>query len=657
MASRTKMVIQPLGFEQPVATAAAELARYLLAVGNVSAVLLRPLGSLPRQSPARIVLGTSAHLKGLGLGRLPKPNEVDDSLAIVPKNGALYLTGSNPRSVLFAAYRLLEELGVVFLRPGPGGELVPRVRQLELPTRAIREAASYRHRGICIEGYPRLEHVLGILDWMAKKKMNAFQLQFLHGGVFWRRGYLESPEAPPTLGGKSLPDADCEALDDRVISRVKELGMMLHRVGHGWTAAAVGLPGFGWDRTEQRPPEDKLGWLAEVKGKREVWRGIAANTELCYSQPQVREAFIEGVIRYARRHSEVDYLHVWMSDSYNNKCECADCRKVSPTDWYITLIDAIGRRLKEEGLATRLVFLGYFDTLWPPDTARLTTDNVTFMYAPITRCFRHALDDPKCDAGESAARPPLNQVRLPETNRAHADIMRQWRDGGVKDTFLFDYHNIWAVWRDGLGQDVAGVLAKDMKDLVGLGLDGFMSCQAIRAFFPTPYLALAMADLLWDRRLSLKPHRQAVMEASFGPHAAEVAEYLTTLVKTIQVGSGYAHRNLTDSGIGAREQLVALASYAKKHATRFCSLAQKAKSDVVRTSLEIALLQADQTARIARARLAALDKDVAAIRALRAEYEGVLAALLDRYSQWIDPLFGRAMWQVLDEAEEAARPA
>jgi hypothetical protein len=288
--------------------------------------------------------------------------------------------------------------------------------------------------------------------------------------------------------------------------------------------------------------------------------------------------------------------------------------------------------------------------LWPPDTQRFTTDNVTFMYAPITRCFRHALDDPKCDAGESAARQPLNQVRLPTTNRAHADIMRQWRDWGVKDTFLFDYHNIWAVWEDGLGQDVAGVMAQDIKDLAGLGLDGFMSCQAIRAFYPTPYLACAMADLLWDRRLPLKPHRRAVMEASFGRHAAEVGEYLTTLVKTIRVGPSYAHRRLTDSGVGTREQLVALASYAEKHVTRFRSLAEKAKNEVVRTSLEIVALQAEQTGRIARARLAALDEDPAAIGAMRAEYEAALPALLDRYAPWIDPLFGQAMRSVLDEA-------
>ena len=107
--------------------------------------------------------------------------------------------------------------------------------------------------------------------------------------------------------------------------------------------------------------------------------------------------------------------------------------------------------------------------------------------------------------------------------------------------------------------------------------------------------------------------------------------------------------------VGTRKQLPALASYAEKHVTRFRSRAEKAKTEVVRTSLEIVALQAEQTARIARARLAALDRDAAAIKALRAEYEAALPALLDRYSQWLDPLFGQAMRGALDEAQRAAR--
>ncbi len=649
-----RILIEPLGFDSPVSIAARELERYLPRLAPVRASVLPPRGSLPDDSPAQIVLADSIHAEELpSLGRLPSPSEWDDAFAIIPRRGVTYLVGANARSVLFAAYRLLEELGAVFLRPGPGGEVLPRRARLALPTKPMRERASYRHRGICIEGHPRLDHVLALLDWMAKKKMNAFQLQFMHSGVFWRRGY-EGPEMEVAAGADRLTESDCRSLDDRVIARVRELGMMLHRVGHGWTAAAVGLDGTSWERRKQRPPPDRRGWLAQVGGKRDTWHGIAANTELCYSRREVREAFIEGVMTYARQHCEVDLLHVWMSDSYNNKCECAECRKKSPSDWYVMLVAEIGRRLMAEQLPTRVVSLGYVDLLWPPEEARIATDNVTFMYAPITRCFRHALGDPKCDAGESTARPELNQCRLPETNRAHAEVMQSWSELDLPDTFLFDYHNIWVVWRDGLGTDVGAVMARDMKDLAKLGLNGMMSCQAVRAFYPTPYLANAMADMLWNRKQSQARHRQQVMASAFGRHAREAEAYFSHLVRTVRVGPSHAHRTILDGAVGKREELTELAAFAAKHRRRFTALAKRENDKVVRTSLEILAIHADHADRVARALVAGIAKNTKALRAMRDEYEARLPAMLQRYSPWIDPLLGQTVRIALDEAERAA---
>ncbi len=530
-----RIVIQPLGFDSPTEIAAQELAKYLPRMAKVTVEVLPAREAMPQGVSADICLGSSIHLMHAverhAVRHLPYPLG-EDAYEIASHEGVLYLIGNRPRSVLFAAYRLLEELGCVFLRPGPGGEIIPKLKSLEFPTKPIRETASYHHRGICIEGAPRLEHVLDLLDWMAKKKMNVFQLQFEYGEVFWKRGYRTSPEIAPTEPSDDFFSAyDSLTLDDRVIAKLKSLDMMVHRVGHGWTAEVFGMKGLDWTPTRLRPKKALQHRIALVKGKRVLFEGKPSQTDLCYSQAEVREAFIDIVLRYARQHSEVDYLHVWLSDAYSQKCECAACRKKSPTDWYVELMEVLGRRMKEEGLRMRIVFLAYVDLLWPPDKARITVDNVTLMFAPITRCFQHALTDPKCDDNETTERPPLNSLYLPRRNKANAEIMRSWEKLGIEDTFIFDYHNAGAGLLDGLGADVGAITARDMRDLQDLGIGGMMSCQVVRGFLPTPYLMNAMADVLWNRKLALKPHRQAVMEAAFGKHAGEAEDYLAQLVR------------------------------------------------------------------------------------------------------------------------------
>jgi hypothetical protein len=645
------ITIQPLGFEPAVEHAARELARYLPKLADVRARVMATLPALPTNLAPDIVLATSPYLDELGLGSLPRPHDMDDALAIIPKRGTLYLTGSNARSVLFGAYRLLEELGAVFVRPGPHGDVLPRKRKrLALLNRPIRENASYRHRGVCIEGAPRLDHVLDILDWMAKKKMNAFQLQFRHSGEFWRRGYNDSPEVPPAPRTGRLTDDECYELDDRVIARVKQLGLMLHRVGHGWTAFTVDLPGFDWGTYNLRPPEEKQSWLAQVKGKREVWMRIPVNTELCYSNPAAREALIDEVVTYAARHPEVDLLHFWMSDAFNNKCECSECRRITPTDWYILLVNEVAGRIKEQGLRTRIVFLGYFDLLWPPERERLRVDNATFMYAPISRCHTHPLTDSKCDEDFDIARPRLNQVRLPRANRPNADIARQWLPLKLPDTFLFDYHLGSRSFRDGLGSDIGRVMAQDVKDLASLGLNGLMSCQNIRCFYPFPYLPNAMADMLWNSRQSIAAHRRKIMSAAFGKHVKEVEAYFARTMRAFRVGPEYKHGTVSPTE-AQRKRLTEIAAFAAAAQKRFTALRKTENSGVVRESLGLAALHAQHAALIARAYLAALDRDKKAIARMRAAYDAQFPKVLREFAGLMDPAVGNWVRHAFNIAE------
>lgn len=658
--ARQRILIQPVGFEAPIAKAAQELAAYLPRLAAVTVVALPQLAGVPKKCDAHIIVGASDHLSTQGLGKLPPPDLLDDALAIVPKDSRLYLVGSNPRSALFAVYRLLEYLGVVFLRPGPGGEALPaRKKRLPLPAKALRETASYRHRGMCIEGSTRLELVLEVLDWMAKKKMNAFQLQFQHAGTFWKRGYVRMTERGRTnevdemLRAGDLSEADCYALDDRVIAHMKHIGLTLHRVGHGWTAAALGYSGgIGWEDASVSPSPEKQALMAEVNGVRGLYEGKPLNTELCYSNPAARDAFREAVMSYARAHSEVDCLHIWLSDAPNNLCECASCRKKPPTDWYLTLINEIGAQLKAELPQMRLVFLVYHDLLWPPAKVKLTVDNVIVMYAPITRCYQHALADVICDDGLAYPRPPLNKAILPEYNRPLADIIRAWATVGVTDSFVFDYHMWRAVWADGFGYDLGTIMAQDMRDLASLGMGGLISCQEQRAFYPLPYLANAMADVLWNRNLPRAAHRRTIMSAAFGKHAPAVEQSFATLIRFFRIGDTSKHETIISTLCPEhRGKLTRLAAFARAQSRYYTKVVRSERNRTIKLSLELFAMHLRNTGLIARIYLAGLDGDSIRIECLQAGFEAKQPGLLRKYAHWIDPLMN---WPV-HQAVEAAR--
>ena len=659
MRKREDVIIQPIGFDAPIEVAVRELRGYLGRVGAASVKAERPVGAMPPDSRAGIVLGTTGSLSGLGLGRLPEASVLDDAFAIIPKRERLWLVGSNPRSVLFAAYRLLEELGVVFLRPGPGGEIVPSRARLPLPTRAIREAASYRHRGICIEGSPRMEHVLDTLDWMAKKKMNCFQIQFRHGGAFWRRGYVKSPETDEATREKGLSVDDYLAIDERVVARMKELGMMLHKVGHGWTANTLGYPGMSWRERPDHPlHREKESWPALVNGRSDFFRGEPTNTELCYSNPEVRCAFIDEVLLYARQHSEVDFLHVWLSDATNNKCECPDCRRKTSTDWYMLLVNELDRRVKEEGLRSKIVFLAYQELIWPPEIETSIPDDVVLMYAPMGRCYRHPFTDPECGDLSGVKPPQLNEFRALRGNRAPAELSRQWKKLDPPDTFLFDYYGWGAMWRDGFGMDIGASMPRDMRDLKELGLNGHVSCQCIRAYYPLPLWPNAMADYLWGTRQSAPAYRKSLMSSAFGKQAEAVEKYFAALVAAFPAPDHFDYTAIVAGDPAThRAAFARIEKLAAKAIERFAAAARREREAAVKLSLELVALHAEHAGIIANSYLAGIAGDRKRVANLRSAYENRLPQFLARYSLWIDPMIADPVLQALGEAERLTHVA
>lgn len=452
----------------------------------------------------------------------------DDAVHIRTTGDSGYIAGTNERSILLAAYRYLTELGCRWVRPGKTGECLPALGET-LPAVEVKEQASYRHRGVCIEGAVSWEHVRDMVDWLPKLGYNAYFIQFREAYNFFQRWYEH--EGNPTYPRREFTVEEARELTARLRAEITRRGLMLHLVGHGWTCEPFGIPGPGWFPHEGPLPEDAIQYLAEIGGKRELWGQIALNTNLCYGNPRTREIVTDAIVEYAQQNPDVDIIHFWLADGSNNQCECPLCRDDRPSDLYVMMLNELDEKLTAAGLETRIVFLAYVDLLWPPQKQRIRNpDRFLLMFAPITRSYSKAFTDV---SPEGVKLPPYkrNKLQFPSDPAVNLAFLKAWQKGFHGDGFDFDYHFMWDHFKDPGQFALAEVLHKDIRGLQDIGLNGFMSCQVQRVFFPTGLGMTVLGRTLWDRKLTLNAIARDHLQASFGEHGEAVGKYLRRLSK------------------------------------------------------------------------------------------------------------------------------
>ena len=100
---------------------------------------------------------------------------LDDIIHVDTDEQGGILAGSNPRSVLFAVYRMLRENGCRWLYPGVDGDYVPM--QDIVPVK-YHKLADHRFRGHCNEGCESQQCMLETIEFFAKQELNVYMLEF-----------------------------------------------------------------------------------------------------------------------------------------------------------------------------------------------------------------------------------------------------------------------------------------------------------------------------------------------------------------------------------------------------------------------------------------------------------------------------------------------
>jgi len=515
-------VINKLRADHVIDFAAEELKKYLRMM-------------MPECGEIDICLDTDA-VEGFRLGlfedfHMPNTAEdpvLDDILHVDTTSQGGILAGSNPRSVLFSVYRFLRENGCRWLYPGVDGDYIP-VKEIE--SVQYHKAADHRFRGFCNEGSESQSCMLEAADYYAKLEMNVYMLEWFIPNGYYNRYYSHLHNTANRIP-EEVSDRQILQWKRQCETEISKRGLMFHDIGHGWTSRPFGLPcNNSVDNNFEgiEITEEQRSVMAMVNGKRDLFGRAPIFTNVCMSQAKVRTAIAKAVADYAGTHHNVNYLHVWLSDGTKNHCECEDCQKMRPSDWYLMIMNEIDAELTARSLDTRIVFIAYTDTMFAPQQIKIENPKrFSLLYAPISRHYTESVEDLN-DLPEAA--PYVRNAWTPPVSVKETFAhLQAWRRTWKGTVFSYEYHFWRHQFLDPGGMALARRLYEDVRSLRVMQVDGYVEDGSQRSGFPNAFPVYVYAAALMDRDVNYEVLQEDYFSHIYGEdwrHAAAVLQKIS----------------------------------------------------------------------------------------------------------------------------------
>ena len=268
-----------------------------------------------------------------------------------------------------------------------------------------------------------------------------------------------------------------------------------------------------------------------INGERQLCNGVPNNTNFCMSNAEARATVAKYVADYAASHSNTDFLQIWLADGTNNHCECENCVKKRPSDWYVMLMNDVDAELTARGLDTRIVFIVYVDTSWAPEAEVIKNpDRFTLMLAPITRDYNFTLF-----GNEEPSLLPYtrNKLTMPKNLAEYLAYFDEWKKSFPGASVCFEYHFWIPMNYDLSGITIARRLYDDVRLYRDKGLDGIIQCGSQRTFFPHGFEFYVHARALYDSSLSFDDILYDYFYHAFGDGWREFYDYLVALEEAV----------------------------------------------------------------------------------------------------------------------------
>ena len=463
-------------------------------------------------------------LEDFGLPCEAEDTWLDDVIHVDTTECGGILAGSNPRSVLFAVYRMLRENGCRWLYPGIDGEYIPM--QDIVPVK-YHKLADHRFRGHCNEGSESQQCMLETIDFFPKQELNVYMLEFNIPYVYYDHYYShefnEENRPPEQVTPQQVLQwkRQCEA-------EIAKRGLMFHDMGHGWTADPFGMSTADrglWKDGTLKVPEDIVPFLALRDGKRELYKNDPQWTNLCMSNPKVRRTVVNAVADYAEKYSHVDYLHVWLADGQRNHCECEECQKMTPSDYYVMMMNELDEELTKRELDNRIVFIAYMDTMFAPEQEKIhNPKRFSLLYAPIARTYSDSIDE---NTVVPEAEPYVrNGWEPPVSSAASLAHLKKWQTTWHGPCFEYEYHFWRHQYLDPGGMAIARRIYEDVRGLKYMGLSGIVEDGSQRSFFPNGFAMYVYAETLMNRDCDYEALKEDYFSHIYGEKWKKVVSML-----------------------------------------------------------------------------------------------------------------------------------
>jgi hypothetical protein len=174
------------------------------------------------------------------------------------------------------------------------------------------------------------------------------------------------------------------------------------------------------------------------------------------------------------------------------------------------------------------VFLIYQDLIWFPEKEHFANPGrFVMMYAPISRRYSAPYY-----VGNKAVELPayrINKNERPADEETGAGFLRGWQRLFPGEAFVFDYHMTWHHYLDPGYLGFMDVMAEDIRRLPKMGMQGFVSCQVLRSYFPHGYPMYAHARLLWNPSQNADQLARAYFAGAFGDRSEQARQYMAKL--------------------------------------------------------------------------------------------------------------------------------